>query len=197
MTKTAVIDIDNTLWPFCDPFYEELKKIDKAVPPVSEWTSGGFWEPYCSEQQFLAAIDAIHYAQDSEEYRPYPEARGFLRSLREQGYHIIIASHRRQDTRRQTERWLKKHGLLHDKLHLSFDKTVLFSRARVVVDDSPQVLRKAAASRVLSAGLLFPWNRDYAGNGIGLFRNLNEVLEYITREQEGIAGHHPGRIAEP
>ena len=80
---------------------------------------------------------------------------------------------------------MKKHGLPHDELHLSFDKTVLFSNARVVVDDSPQVLRKAAAIRVLGAGLLFPWNRGHAGDGIGLFRDLNEVLEYISREQKG------------
>jgi len=37
-----------------------------------------------------------------------------------------------------TERWLRKHELVFDELHLSFDKTVLFDKAAVVVDDAPQ-----------------------------------------------------------
>jgi hypothetical protein len=179
MTKNAVIDIDNTLWPFCDAFYAELKKINPAFPRVEQWTTWNFFEGYCTEEQFLGAVDAVHIRQDSDEYRPYPEAKGFLVSLRDQGYRIVIASHRRKEMLGPTERWLKRHGLEHDELHLSFDKTVLFKDAAVVVDDAPQTLEKAVASKAIGAGLLFPWNRNYAGNGFGLFNNLNEVLIYI------------------
>jgi hypothetical protein len=49
----------------------------------------------------------------------------------------------------------------------------------VVVDDAPQTLEKAVEHGALSAGLSFPWNRAYAGNGFRLFRNLDEVLNYI------------------
>lgn len=179
MKKTAIIDIDNTLWQFCDAFYAELKKINSAFPPVEQWTTWDFFTPYCTEAQFLGAVDAVHVRQDSDEHRPYPEAQGFLRSLKEQGYHVVIASHRRTEMREPTERWLTKHGLAFDELHLSFDKSVLFKDAAVVVDDAPQTLEKAVASRAIGAGLLFPWNRNYAGNGFGLFNNLNEVLLYI------------------
>jgi hypothetical protein len=179
MKNVAVIDIDNTLWQFCAAFYEELKKINPAFPRVEQWTTWDFFRPYCTEEQFMAAVDAIHFRQDSEEYRPYPEAKGFLRTLREQDYRIVIASHRREETRKPTEQWLWKHELVHDELHLSFDKTVLFKSAALVVDDSPQALEKAVASNAITAGLLFPWNREYAGNGFGLFGNLEEVLEYI------------------
>jgi len=179
MKKAAIIDIDNTLWQFCDAFYEELKKIDPAFPPVEQWTTWDFFRPYCTEEQFMAAVDAIHFQQDSDRYRPYPESKGFLRKLTEQGYRVVIASHRREGARRPTEQWLRKHGLVHDELHLSFDKTVLFKSAALVVDDSPQALEKAVASNAISAGLLFPWNRDYAGNGFGLFQNLDDVLGYI------------------
>ena len=174
-----VVDIDNTLWQFCDALYAELKKINSAFPPVEQWTTWDFFIPYCSEEQFLAAVDAVHVRQDSEHYRPYPEAKGFLRSLKEQGYRVIIASHRRTEMRGPTERWLTKHGLEHDELHLSFDKSVLFKDAAVVVDDAPQTLEKAVASRAIGAGLLFPWNKAFAGNGFGLFNDLNEVLIYI------------------
>ena len=177
--KTAIVDIDNTLWQFCDAFYEELQKINGAFPPVEQWDTWDFYTPYCTEQEFLGAVDAVHERQDSEAYRPYPEAKGFLRTLNEQGYRIVIASHRRPEMRAPTERWLRKHDLIFDDLHLSFNKTVLFGEASVVVDDAPHTLEKAVEHKAVGAGLLFPWNKTYAGNGFGLFRNLNEVLGYI------------------
>ncbi len=188
MRTTAVIDIDNTLWQFCDAFYEELRKINRALPPPEHWTTAAFWTPFCTEEQFQAAIDAIHFAQDSGRYLPYPEAQGFLRALREQGYRVVIASHRRQDTRKPTERWLARHGLAYDELHLSFDKTVLFKEAAVVVDDAPRTLEMAIANDAIGAGLLFPWNKACARNGVGLFKDLNEVLNYILQKQKSGIG---------
>lgn len=185
MNKTAIIDIDNTLWQFCDAFSEELRTINPAFPLIEEWTTWNFFVPYCTEEQFMAAVDAVHIRQDSDEYLPYPEAKGFLQSLKKQGYRVIIASHRRPEMREPTERWLAKHGLSFDDLHLSFDKSVLFKDAALVVDDAPHTLEKAVASRAIGAGLLFPWNRAYVGNGFGLFGDLNKVLVYIE-----------GRVAE-
>ncbi len=182
MTRTAIVDIDNTLWPFWEPFYERLKRIHRAFPPVEAWTSADFWEPYCSEKEFMDAINAIHRDQDNEQHRPYPEAKGFLEALTEQGYRVVIASHRIEAARRPTERWLGRHKLSYDELHLSFDKTVLFDRTAVVVDDAPQTLEQAVKKGIIGAGLLFPWNKACAGNGIGLFHDLNEVLGYILQE---------------
>ncbi|MHB8845343.1 MAG: HAD family hydrolase [Nitrospirota bacterium] len=179
MKNAAVIDIDNTLWQFCDAFYVELKKVNNAFPTIEQWTTADFWTSFCTEQQFMEAINAIHENQDSDKYRPYPNAKEFLAALKEQGYHVIIASHRRTETREPTERWLRAHGLAFDDLHLSFDKSVLFKDAAVVVDDAPQTLEKAVANRAIGAGLLFPWNKAYAGNGFGLFGDLNMVLAYI------------------
>ena len=181
MEKTAIIDIDNTLWRFCDAFYAELKKVNSAFPPVERWDTWDFFVGYCSEEQFLAAVDAVHRRQDSDEHQPYPEAKGFLRSLKDQGYRVVIASHRRKEMAGPTERWLSKHELVFDDLHLSFDKTVLFTDAAVVVDDAPQTLEKAVAHRAIGAGLLFPWNKAYAGNGFGLFSSLDEVMVYIKK----------------
>jgi hypothetical protein len=186
MKKMAVIDIDNTLWQFCDAFYLELKKLRENFPTIDQWTTFDFWKEYCSEVAFIAAINAIHRDQDNDRFRPYPESRDFLLSLKEQGFHIIIASHRMEETRKPTERWLAKHRLSYDELHLSLDKTVLFDRAAVVVDDAPQSLERAVAGGALSAGLLFPWNRSYAGNGFGLFPNLNAILDYIQRQRNNV-----------
>jgi hypothetical protein len=176
MKKTAVIDIDNTLWQFCDVFYDKLKALNADFPPIEQWTSFDFWGRYCTEKEFIAAINSIHFDQDNERYRPYTESKGFR---------IIIASHRLPETRRPTERWLDRHGLPYDELHLSFDKTVLFAGAAVVVDDSPQTLEKAVGGGATAAGLLFPWNRSYAGNGFGLFSDLIAVLGYIRKQASG------------
>jgi len=179
MNKTAVIDIDNTLWQFCDVFYLEMKKINKNFPAPDLWSSSNFWEEYCSESEFMASINLIHHNQDSEQYRPYPEARNFLSALKEHGFYTILASHRLDNTRNPTENWLKRHRLPYDELHLSFDKSILFNRADVVVDDIPVTLKKAVECGALGTGLLFPWNQAYAGDGFSLFQNLDEVLNYI------------------
>jgi len=185
MKKIAVIDIDNTLWQFCDALYGKLKKLHGNFPTTDQWTTFDFWEHYCSVEEFIVAIHAIHVDQDNDLYQPYPASRDFLVSLKERGYHIIIASHRENDSRKPTERWLARHQLTYDELHLSSDKTVLFDQAAVVVDDAPHTLMKAVASGAVVAGLIFPWNRTYKGNGFGLFQDLNDVLGYILKEQRG------------
>ncbi|MBN1545533.1 MAG: hypothetical protein JW902_02625 [Syntrophaceae bacterium] len=179
--KNAIIDIDNTLWPFSEAFYLELKKLNEHFPPPDQWSTFDIWEGYCSEADFFTAINNIHLHQDRDRHQPYPEARDFLKSLMENGFHLILASHRVPKTRQPTERWLAQHTLPYDDLHISLDKTVLFPDAVVVVDDAPPALEKAVACGALGAGLLCPWNRAYADNGFGLFSNLNEVLDYILR----------------
>ena len=182
MLKRAIVDIDNTLWHFCDALHEELKKLNENFPTPDSWTHWDLWEGYCSEEDFYGAVNVIHFNQHSDSYLPYPEARDFLISLRENDYHITIASHRSPDYRKQTETWLDKHGLVYDELHLSFHKTRLFDRTTdVVVDDAPRILEKAVENGVMATGLLFPWNREYSDNGFILLKSLNEILRHILK----------------
>ena len=125
MDKTAIIDIDNTLWQFCDAFYIELEKTNRNIPAPDRWSSPDFWQGYCSEAEIINAINFIHLNQDSGQYKPYVESRDFLSALRKCDFHIILASHRLIETRRPTENWLKIHRLPYDELHLSSDKTIL------------------------------------------------------------------------
>jgi len=180
MNKTAIIDIDNTLWQFCDVFYEELRKINENFPTPENWTNWDTWDGYCSKQDFYKAVNAILIRQDSEDFWPYPEAKGFLSALKQNGYHITIASHRSPEYMLQTERWLQKHGLFYDDIHLSYNKTEIINQGTdVVVDDSPAVLEKAVESGALATGLLFPWNTAYRDNGFKLCHNLDEILDGI------------------
>jgi hypothetical protein len=175
MSKTAIIDIDNTLWQFCDALYDELMKVNKSFPTPDRWTHWDLWESYCSQQDFFGAINSVHNNQDSDRYQPYPEAKGFLSTLKKRNYHITIASHRSPDYRVQTERWLDQHGLVYDVLHLSDHKTTLFNMfTDLVVDDHPGVLEKAIESGAMATGLLFPWNRAYRDNGYRLCSDLRK-----------------------
>jgi hypothetical protein len=178
--KKAIVDIDNTLWHFCDFLYERLKKINETMPSPDYWIDWDFWEDYCSKEEFIRAIQDIQLNQDDERHLPYPEARDFLATLREHNFHIVIASHRTPASREQTHGWLVQHGLAFDEVHLSYDKTVLFDQScDIVVDDSPHVLEKAVEKGIMAAGLRFPWNRHCTNNGYTLLENLNEILSHI------------------
>ena len=182
MNKTAIIDIDNTLWQFCDAFYKELRNINPNFPPPENWTDWDIWEGHCTEQDFYNAVNAIHQNQDSPKFQPYPEARGFLAELKQNNYHITIASHRSAEYMGQTVRWLKRHGLVYDEIHLSHHKTDLFNNSTdVVVDDAPKVLEKAVESGALATGLLFPWNSAFRDNGFRLYSSLNQILDCILK----------------
>ena len=182
MNKTVIIDIDNTLWQFCDAFYAELRKINDNFPRPENWSNWDIWEGYCTEQEFYKAVNIIHLNQDNSDFQPYREAKGFLAALKQNDCHITIASHRSPEYMIPTENWLKKHGLLYDDIHLSYHKTTLFNNdTDVVVDDSPYVLERAVESGALATGLLFPWNRAYRDNEFRLCNNLNEILDGILK----------------
>ncbi len=57
MTKTAFIDIDNTLWQFYDLFYKELRKANKDLPVPEKWNN---WE----EQK---AVESLKLYEKGEE----------------------------------------------------------------------------------------------------------------------------------
>lgn len=89
-----------------------------------------------------------------------------------------MASHRENTTRDVTMNWLHRHNLPCDEIHLSFDKTVLFDDSWAVVDDSPLLLRRAAAAGIIGTGLKMPWNDtgEYA-----VFNTLTEVLAHLKK----------------
>jgi len=180
MLKRAVIDIDNTLWHFCDVLYEQLRVNNPSVPSPDRWVNWDFWIHYCTEDEFWAAINRIHLNQDDDAHLPYDGAGEFLETLKNHNFHIVIASHRTTESYTQTKRWLRKHDLIFDELHCSSDKTVLFDEAcNIVIDDSPYVLEKAIERGIKVCGLSFPWNKTSHNNGLKLFNNLNGVLNLI------------------
>jgi hypothetical protein len=184
--KKIIVDIDNTLWDFAPVLYGRIKEINPAITPPTEWLVWDFWRPYLSSHQLYTIIRDIHMEQDS--YPVYPDAASFLASVKDLDLHIIIASHREKGTLEATTRWLVKHSLLFDEVHLSHDKSVLFDDSWAIIDDSPATLQKAAEFGIVRAGLRTPWNRH---DNHPLFDNLMEVLDYIrgviSQEESGTA----------
>jgi hypothetical protein len=66
MIKKAIIDIDNTLWHFCDALYEELRKINENFPIPDRWAHWDMWEGYCSIDEFIGAVNAVHLNQHND-----------------------------------------------------------------------------------------------------------------------------------
>ncbi|HEY3276070.1 MAG TPA: hypothetical protein VGJ94_05575 [Syntrophorhabdaceae bacterium] len=169
-----IVDIDNTLWDFAPVLYDYLKETGPGIPPIEKWGAWKFWEGEMSSRTFYTILRRLH--MDQEKFEPYADASWFLNSLRERGFHILIASHREKDTYEPTARWLRKFNLYFDELHVLSDKAKLFEGVFGIVDDSPITLAKAARAGIVATGLLFPWNE---GLGYDLFRSLREILEYI------------------
>jgi hypothetical protein len=170
-----IVDIDNILWPFAPALYERLKRVSPGILPIGQWGAWKFWEKEMDTRTFYRTLKEIHMSQ--EEFKPYEDAGWFLRSLKERGFLILVASHREKDTYDATARWLNKYDLYYDELHVLNDKSKLFDGVFGVVDDSPITLAKAAKAGIVATGLLFPWNE---GLGYALFKSLPEVLDYIN-----------------
>jgi hypothetical protein len=64
--KKAIIDIDNSLYHFCDHLFERLQKLNAVMRPPNDWIAWDFRENYCSKEQFLGAIKDIHLNQDDD-----------------------------------------------------------------------------------------------------------------------------------
>lgn len=172
--RTIVVDIDNTLWDLIPVFYKQMKALNPAIPPPEKWRQWGCWMDYANEWKIYDLLRDIHMVQDT--FGVYPDAREFLSSLKASGFYIIIASHRTKDTMDATIRWLKKHALPYDEVHLSYDKSILFDKCWAIVDDSPETLDKAVEAKIIGVGLRNPWNEKEKHP---LFDNLMEIFQYL------------------
>jgi hypothetical protein len=171
--QRIIVDIDNTLWDFASVFEEKLKEEVPGIPPSDEW-KWDFYKDYITEEKLYRIVNDIHSVQDI--FDPFPSARGFLDTLSDGGFDIVIASHRHEGSRNVTERFLKNHGLQYSELHLSYNKAILFDSSNAIVDDSPNLLDEAKQKGLICSGLRYPWNKD---TDHALFQSLEEVLDFL------------------
>ncbi len=175
--EKIIVDIDNTLWNLAPVLYERMREASPELPPAPEWRTWDLWRLYVKPKTIYAILDAIHMEQES--FPPFDDAGEFLVTLKEMGFYIVVASHRRHDALDPTGKWFRKNNLVYDEIRLSYDKTVLFHGSWGVIDDSPEILRKAREAGIVRAGLRNPWNEreDHP-----LFDNLKQISEYLRKQ---------------
>jgi 5'(3')-deoxyribonucleotidase len=177
----ALIDVDNTLCDFATPLYNELIQTHPDIPIVSEWHNWRFWKDHMEPKDFYNAVNVVQ--GDSRLWEVIEGASELLYRLRTQ-YLIIIASHRANtpQTHIQLMDWLYRNDLPYHQIYLSYDKTVLFPQVDFIVDDSPSILRKAAAyygNNRCVFGLKFPWNKCIIDNeNVWLVESLHHIMEF-------------------
>jgi CTP-dependent riboflavin kinase len=185
--RKIIIDIDDTLWDFISVFYERMKRAYPDVAIPADRHEFIFWIRYASPETMPHAV-SIMRSIHMDQFSPFPEAKHFLASLKDRGFHITIASHRDKGAREATVRSLMQNNLIFDDLHLSKDKTVLFDDSWAVVDDSSIILKKAQKAGIIGVGLKTQWNEK---EECLLFNDLTEILRFLDERllQEGFSIH--------
>lgn len=174
--RKIIIDIDDTLWDFISVFYKRMKGAYPDVVIPTDWRELLFWMRHASPETLPNAVSIMRSIHMEDQSSPFPEAKYFLTSLKDRGFHITIASHRDQEASDATTKWLVQNNLIFDDLHLSKVKTVLFNDCWAVVDDSPMILRKAQKAGIIGVGLKTQWNEQ---EDCLLFNDLMEILRYL------------------
>jgi hypothetical protein len=158
--KIAVVDVDSILWSFNDALYEELVKLYPHLEKPSMWDIWEFYEKYnIPEEEFYKVCNRIH--KNQEKYKPFKHAFLLTHLLKINGYHITIASCRIPETKKYLVKWLNKNKIVYDEVFADLHKKHLFSKADLVIDDSPINLIEASKRKAnLICGILYPWNKE-------------------------------------
>jgi hypothetical protein len=191
--KTIAVDLDDTLNDFTATLQRE-EFVRDETPPLSEevfqdylaklragWDGGG--ELLSTEYTFFRY--RIHH-ECYRRARPRPDGAGFLRWLRQNGWRIVICTHR--DLRRAqagTRAWLEANGLPFDHLFMAGNKIVFCKLWGIehLVDDSAFAIAHGAAHGVK---VYFPAgapsaaaNPDRSAHAPRGFQTFDEIIPWI------------------
>jgi uncharacterized HAD superfamily protein len=179
------IDIDSTLHHYWDLLEEIAQRRFGVRIPYAEQV---VWEiDRLRPEQLRAAVEETHSDKQILAGEPYPGAVEAVRGWHEQGHFIHITSHRAVEARDATAQWLDQIGLPFDELYCSYDKV---SRCReigidLLIDDSPDNLRRAIDAGIAGATILHPWNRELVAEehivAAGDWPELARALEPVLR----------------
>jgi len=177
----VMIDVDNTLCEYSFVLYDELNKINEEVPLPIDWNDWNFYKGLISDEDFYKAADL---AQNRiMECNMVPGAKEFTQILSDLGYEIIIASHRQDESKLLLEKWLMKNGIKYNKIHISFDKTVLFGDEGVllVVEDSPVVIKESCGRGITTLAIRRPWNRGLKDKNLYMINDYTSIIPDIKK----------------
>jgi uncharacterized HAD superfamily protein len=154
------IDIDSTLHPYWDQLAEIAQRRFGVELPYERQRTWGI--DGLAPEQLVAIVEETHSPEHVLAAEPYPGAVEVITGWHEQGHFIHITSHRATGAHPHTAEWLRAINLPHDDLYCSYDKIARCVELGidVLIDDSPDNLRRAAQVGITAATLEHPWNRD-------------------------------------
>jgi len=152
------IDIDSTLhdhWPLVAAAAK--RRFGVELPYEQQFPGTAL---RLSEKQLRVCIEDTHTDEAIAGARPYPHAVETVNGWHDAGHSIHVLSHRAEGSLAATRRWLDGIGLRYDELWGGDDKV---ARGRdigvdLLIDDSPETLRRALDAGIRTATLRHPWN---------------------------------------
>jgi hypothetical protein len=189
MKPIAIVDVDETLWPFHDAVSNTGLDLGIKIPKRTECVN---WEAifkYAGECDVVKVFDTVHSQQCS--YKPYADAEAFLKFMTSRFY-VMIVSHRKVEYRYELMDWLNMNKLPYNELVVTSDKNKLIDnpRVEVVVDDRDSTIIYACRKGKVGTGLRKPWNMNatYPVMVKGqervvplvLFESLTDIADFLS-----------------
>jgi len=154
------IDIDSTLHHYWDRLSAAaLRRFGIDLPYEEQFTWG---ITRLKPEQLELCIAETHLEEAIFASEPYDGAVQTINRWHAAGHFIHITTHRSPDAHAATARWLTHIGLSYDELYCSFDKVTRCQAIGIdlLIDDSPDNLRRAVEAGITAATIRHPWNRD-------------------------------------
>lgn len=152
MTKTIMVDIDNTIADYTNGLRDYIRECGRGEedypcpePTAYDFTLAGGW-PFSGDAKAFtwwhtrAVADGLYSKEE-----PYEGAVDALDQLHDAGWNIIMATSRADDWRGESQRWLHRNGFRFDGYYCG-DKTLL--TPDVLIDDRPVTLEAMAVKGV-------------------------------------------------
>jgi len=175
------IDIDSTLHHYWDVLSEAARRRFGIELPYEEQYTWGITR--LRDDQLSVVIAETHSTEAIMSGRPYPLAVETVRSWHEAGHYIHITSHRSAGSHAATSAWLERIGLPYDDLHCSQDKVARCCELKmdILIDDSPDNIRRALNAGISVATIAHPWNEDVLEEeGVFGAQDWAELAEHVA-----------------
>jgi uncharacterized HAD superfamily protein len=154
------IDIDSTLHHYWDVLSDAAKRRFGIDLPYEEQLTWGITR--LKPEQLELVIRETHCEATIAASEPYAGAVDTVNRWQAAGHFIHITTHRPGTAHEATARWLEQIGLHYDELYCSEDKVARCQAIGIdlLIDDSPENLRRAVEAGITAATIVHPWNLD-------------------------------------
>jgi uncharacterized HAD superfamily protein len=169
------LDLDGVVYPFVEVMQDYLsEQHQREFPYPTQWD---LWEDWgLTRQEFYDEFEtAVHSGVVFTKGQPVDGARVAIEQLVAEGHTIHVVTDRliSPEAQKRTVTWLAKHGIPHDTLTFSRDKTLL--PVDVFIEDSPHHTKALLKEGTRVVVFDRPWNRKLM---IGIWTNITRAMDW-------------------